>query len=126
MTGRVMNLLQLESGTKTDLKLGKSGTSTRTRSSKTQVETTSPSICSYKIRVEWSEDGECYMAASDDIQGLILETDDLDTMEVEMRDIIPWLLEGNHNVSVSSNDIKIKKNQTGERKVFSYTVSHAI
>lgn len=79
---------------------------------------------SYKVKVEWLDDGQCFMATSDDIDGLVLQADTLDEMEVEMRDIIPVLLEGNHNVIVDGESLSLDQGRSSSAKVKKYMISH--
>ena len=77
----------------------------------------------YIVNVELL-DGEVYLATSEDIDGLILETDTLEEMEKEMLENIPWLLEGNHKIRVAKRNLTIApKGKTTKRKA-TYIVSH--
>ena len=59
-------------------------------------------------QVEWLEDSQCFMATSDDIDGLVLQADNLAEMEEEMQDIIPVLLESNHGVSIDAESMTLE------------------
>ena len=76
------------------------------------------------MTVEFLKEG-VYLATSEDIDGLVLETDTLEEMEEEMRENIPWLLEGNHSIRVAKKDLSIchKGKKTGSK--VTYTVSHS-
>ena len=77
------------------------------------------------VTVEWLDE-EVYLATSDDIDGLVLETGTLEEMVDEMRENIPWLLKGNHGTRVAKRDLSIdQKGKTTGRKV-TYTVSHPV
>lgn len=80
---------------------------------------------SYIVCVEWLDE-EVYLATSEDIKGLVLQTDTLDEMEKEMRECIPWLLEGNHNIHVSPKDLSIKRDGKKTGSKVTYTLTHSI
>ena len=79
---------------------------------------------SYMVKVEWLEDGQCFMATSDDIDGLVLQADNLAEMEEEMRDIIPVLLESNHGVSIDAESMTLEPGQAASARVTTYMISH--
>ena len=79
---------------------------------------------SYTVTVEKLE-GDVYLASSEDIKGLVLQTDTLDEMVEEMRECVPWLLEGNHGIHVSPKDISIHRNGKSTASRTTYTLSHA-
>ena len=78
---------------------------------------------SYAITVELQNEG-VYLASSEDIKGLVLQTDTLDEMEAEFRECVPWLLEGNHDVHVSPEDLRIQRNGKCSASKVTYTISH--
>ena len=84
----------------------------------------SPKTRSYKVKVEWLDDGQCFMATSDDIDGLVLQADNLAEMEEEMRDIIPVLLESNHGVSIDAESMTLEPGQAASARVTTYMISH--
>ncbi len=53
----------------------------------------------YKINIEWCSEGKVFIATSDDIDGLILEADDIPQMLEHLKDVVPMLLEANGHTS---------------------------
>ena len=104
------------------------GTTPRTTSTQKRgaaTKSTSKATKTYTVTVELLAE-EVYLATSEDIDGLALETDTLEEMVEEMRENIPWLLEGNHGTRVAKKDLSIGcKGKTTGRKV-TYTVSHPV
>ena len=98
-----------------------------TRASRSGVakKSTRKATKTYTVVVELLDE-EVYLATSDDIDGLVLETDTLEEMIEEMRENIPWLLKGNHSTRVAKRDLSIdQKGKSTGRKV-TYTVSHPV
>ena len=89
------------------------------------VQTGKPSKTrSYTVKVEWLDEGQCFMATSDDIDGLVLQADTLAEMEVEIRDIIPVLLEGNHGVAIDGERLMLAPGRAASAGVTTYRVCH--
>ena len=85
--------------------------------SKTVQTGRSPKTRSYMVKVEWLDDGQCFMATSDDIDSLVLQADNIAEMEEEMRDIIPVLLESNHGVSIDAESMTLEPGRDKKARV---------
>ena len=85
----------------------------------------SPKIRSYKVKVEWLDDGQCFMATSDDIDGLVLEGDDPAQLEQYLREVIPMLLEDDFGHVIDGAALHLSRIGKGEKK-FSYRVSQPV
>ena len=92
--------------------------------SKTVQTGKSPKTRSYMVKVEWLEDGQCFMATSDDIDGLVLQADNIAEMEEDLRDIIPVLLESNHGVSIDAESMTLEPGRDKKARVTTYMISH--
>ena len=75
-------------------------------------------------QVEWLDDGQCFMATSDDIDGLVLQADNIAEMEEEMRDIIPFYSRGNHGVSIDAESMTLEPGRDKKARVTTYMISH--
>ncbi len=51
-----------------------------------------------KIEVEWCDDGKVFVAASNDIVGLILEAETINELIADMQEVVPILLEENGQI----------------------------
>lgn len=49
----------------------------------------------YKVKMLWDSESNVWVATSDDIPGLVLESESLDTLVARTKDAIPELLELN-------------------------------
>ena len=85
----------------------------------------SPKTRSYKVKVEWLNDGQCFMATSDDIDGLVLEGDDPAQLEQYLREVIPMLLEDDFGHVIDGAALHLSRIGKGEKK-FSYRVSQPV
>ena len=85
----------------------------------------SPKTRSYKVKVEWLDDGQCFMATSDDIDGLVLEGDDPAQLEQYLREVIPMLLEDDFGHVIDGAALHLSRIGKGEKK-FSYRVSQPV
>lgn len=47
------------------------------------------------VRAEWDEDAAVWVAASDDVPGLVAEADTFKTLLIKLHSLIPELLEAN-------------------------------
>lgn len=93
--------------------------------SKTVQTGRSPKTRSYMVKVEWLEDGQCFMATSDDIDGLVLEGDDTSQLEQYLREVIPMLLEDDFGHAIDGAVLNLSRVGKGEKK-FSYRVSQPV
>ena len=85
----------------------------------------SPKTRSYMVKVEWLEDGQCFMATSDDIDGLVLEGDNTSQLEQYLREVIPMLLEDDFGHAIDGAALHLSRIGKGEKK-FSYRVSQPV
>lgn len=85
----------------------------------------SPKTRSYMVKVEWRDDGQCFMATSDDIDGLVLEGDDTSQLEQYLREVIPMLLEDDFGHAIDGAALHLSRIGKGEKK-FSYRVSQPV
>jgi hypothetical protein len=53
----------------------------------------------YKIEAFWDQEAQVWVAESSDILGLVTEVDNLDHLTNKLKQMIPELLEDNHQVS---------------------------
>ena len=51
----------------------------------------------YKVKIEWDEEAAVWIATSDDVPGLVLESGSFDALIERVRMAIPELLELNSN-----------------------------
>ena len=50
---------------------------------------------SYIVRAEWDADAEVWVASSDDVPGLVTESETLDALDSKLQTLVPELLEAN-------------------------------
>lgn len=48
------------------------------------------------VRAFWDDEAGVWVATSDDVPGLVLEAPDTDTLEAEIKQIVPQMLALNH------------------------------
>lgn len=98
-------------------------TATRTENKPVPTAKSNPPLA-YHIKVEWLEEGQCYMATSDDLDGLIVEGESLPQLEDHIREVAALLLELDLGRSVDEKALKLKQAGSDRQKSLCYTVSH--
>ncbi|WP_304350043.1 DUF1902 domain-containing protein [Comamonas testosteroni] len=54
------------------------------------------SMCKpYFVRAEWDEEAKVWVASSDDVPGLVTESETLEALDAKLQSLVPELLEAN-------------------------------
>ena len=65
----------------------------------------------YDILIEWDEEASVWVATSDEVNGLVLESDHMEDLLKKVSDAVPELLELNGQVPASKLNCKITNRQ---------------
>lgn len=65
----------------------------------------------YNILVQWDEEASVWIATSDEIDGLILESEQLDALLAKVTNAVPELLDLNKQVPASKLTVNIESRQ---------------
>ena len=63
----------------------------------------------YTVRISWDEEAAVWIAGSDDILGLVMESGSFDALVERLRFAVPELLELNHQAPCSALHIAAAK-----------------